>query len=373
MRHLTIIGAGLGGLTLARVLHRHGVEAIVYEAEGSPNARTQGGLLDIHETTGQVALQAAGLFDSFQQLVRPGEDAKRIADRDGTILFERPGSDSGLRPEVDRGELRRMLLDSIPAERIRWDHKLVAATAIGDGQYLLEFANGTTTTVSTLIGADGAWSRVRPLVSQVGPVYSGICFIETFLANRDGRHHASAELIGPGTLMAVAPGQGILMHRHADGSLQGYVAMRKPEAWIDSVDGLDAKSVRDRVAAHFEGWAPTLTTLITESECDPLLRPIHALPVGHQWSRVPGVSLIGDAAHLMSPFAGEGANLAMGDGAELARTLLEHPDDTEAALAAYERELFPHSAEIARVSADNLARFFDETAPYGVVELFRPA
>jgi 2-polyprenyl-6-methoxyphenol hydroxylase-like FAD-dependent oxidoreductase len=245
-----------------------------------------------------------------------------------------------------------------------------SVTAIGGGRYGVTFSNGATTVCDVLVGADGAWSQVRTLVSDSKPVYSGTCFIETFLSDGDTRHKASSDAIGRGTCMAVAPGRGILAHRNADGTLKTYVALNKPEGWIASFDSRDAKANLSLIADHFQGWAPQLTALITDSEIDPLLRPIYALPVDHQWKRIPGVTLLGDAAHLMSPFAGEGANLAMYDGAELARTLLAHPGDSETALAAYENELFPRSEKFARETAQNLGRFFDDTAPQSVVDLF---
>ncbi|MER6347686.1 FAD-dependent oxidoreductase [Streptomyces sp. NPDC001595] len=369
---LAIVGAGLGGLTLARVLHVNGIPATVYEAEASPTARTQGGMLDIHDHNGQLALKDAGLFDQFTDLIHEGGEAVRVLDKHGTVLFDRPDDGSGRRPEVLRGRLRQLLLDSLPAGTVEWGRKVTAARSLGDGRHELTFADGSTITTGLLVGADGAWSRVRPLLSQAKPEYVGTVFIETYLYDSDERHPASAQAVGGGSMFALAPGKGICTHREPDGVLHTYVQLNKPREWIDGIDFTDAGTAVARVAEEFDGWAPQLTALLTAGETAPAVRILHTLPMEHRWDRVPGVTLLGDAAHLMTP-SGEGANLAMLDGAELGKAIAAHPDDIEAALTAYETALFPRSAEAAVDAAHLLPLYLNDEAPHSLIDMFTEA
>jgi 2-polyprenyl-6-methoxyphenol hydroxylase-like FAD-dependent oxidoreductase len=366
---VTIIGAGLGGLTLARVLHVHGIPATVYEAEPSPAARAQGGMLDIHEDSGQPALRAAGLTDEFRGLVLEGRQAIRILGRDGSVLFDQADDGTGGRPEVLRGELRQLLLDSLPSGTVRWGHKVSGTRALGGGRHEVTFTDGTTVTTGLLVGADGAWSRVRPLLSDATPEYIGMSGVETYLFDADTRHPSVAKAVGDGSLFTLAPGKGLLAHREKGGTLHTYVMLARPRDWFEDVDFTDSATATARIAAEFDGWAPELTALITDGDTAPILRPLYALPVGHRWERAPGVTLIGDAAHLSLP-NGEGANLAMYDAAELGKSLAAHPDDIETALTAYEQAMFPRSSAAATDGTRLHETLYGAGAPHGLISMF---
>ncbi|MCU1647400.1 MAG: monooxygenase FAD-binding protein [Nocardia sp.] len=365
-----IIGAGLGGLTLARVLHVHGIESVILDLDTSAQARTQGGMLDIHEDTGQAALHEAGLHEAFRARVHSGGEAMRVLDRDGRVLIDQSDNGDGSRPEIDRGELRALLLGSLPETAVRWNSKVISARPLGSGRHEVTLADGNVLTTDLLIGADGAWSRVRPLLSSAQPVYSGISFVELDLLDADTRHPESAQLIGGGMCFAISEAKGFLAHRESDGSLHIYVARRAPEGWLSTLDFSDVAGAKDALLQEFTGWAPALRNLITEADGPLIPRLIQVLPVDHRWPRIPGVTLLGDAAHVMSPFAGEGANLAMIDGADLALALAAHPGDTEAALSAYESKLFPRAEAAARDSAESLADIFGDRAPQSLVDMF---
>ncbi|WP_433385940.1 FAD-dependent oxidoreductase [Micromonospora sp. KLBMP9576] len=363
---MAIAGGGLGGLTLARILHLQGIDAVVYEREAGRSARAQGGSLDLHPESGQRALADAGLADRFRSEARPEGEEHRILDPAGrTLVHHRPppGSFSG-RPEIDRSALRDLLLDSLPRDTVAWRHRVVAVTPRPEGGFVLTLDGGDSADCDVLIGADGARSVVRSLLTDA-ELSSVATLVELSISDADRRHPDLAELVGPGNLWCVGVNQILAAQRLGDGSIRVGITLRADGRHLDAYRGKRA------LLDVFDGWDPGLTALIEAGDAPPKPRRIEVMPAGTRWAHQPGVTLIGDAAHLMPP-VGEGANQAMLDAAELAAELAGSRADPEPAIQAYEEAMFARILPIAEMSARVQAMMLSCTAADDIVRFFTP-
>lgn len=351
---IAVIGAGPGGLACARGLQVHGFAVTVYEREASASARWQGGMLDLHAPTGQAALRALGLFEQFRAVARPEAQEVRMLDPVTTELVHRdlPDEDEYYAPEIDRGQLRELLLGSLQPGTVHWGRAIDGVTAVDGAR--IHFADGTTETFDLVVGADGAWSRTRPAVSAATPSYSGSTLVETYLDDVDHRHPELAKLIGPGSMVAAAGASMMIgAQRNSGGHVRVYVDFDDiPLDWPEAagLDLADTEAVRAHLLATFAGWHDSVLDLIRLSDGGFVNRPIHVLPTGHTWDHVPGVTLLGDAAHLLPPH-GIGANLALIDGSDLAAAVAGH-DDLDEAVRAYEGVMLPRSTAAAEADAE---------------------
>lgn len=357
---IAIIGAGPGGLTLARLLHVNGIPSTIFEKDPDRQFRhTAGGCLDLRENSGQKALHEAGLGDEFEKHARYDGEALVLTDRFGKEHVDVKDEDTG-RPEIDRPVLRAMLLDSLPDEYIRWGHALKHVDADGT----LHFEHTTERGFDLVVGADGAWSKVRRVVSTVAPFYSGITGLEWWLKQPDTTHPELSAAIGNGSYFAFGDEDGhcLASQRQGDRSVRTYAFSRVPESWIKDcgVDWADRDAAKRALKEEFKAWPEKLTRVIDAWEEGEIIpRPLYMLPVGMRWPHRRGFTLLGDSAHLMTPFAGEGVNSAMWDALELAQAIVADREDLDRAVWAYEKKMFPRAEKVQQMTWDSTRSRFD--------------
>ena len=341
--HIAIIGAGVGayheinipilstnvifftgGLTLAKVLQVHGVPCTIYELEASPDVRIQGGSLDLKKSSGQRALELAGLTNKFVAIARPEGDAMKMSGKDGKVAFAMYGNDfqDGLeavekaereksedsapvegktpgiwddatRPEVDRGMLRQLLLDSLAPGTIKWGHKFVSLLTSGH-KHQLNFANGVTVTADVVVGADGAWSQVRSAISPFKPEYTGVIMVEVQLPNIDARFPELGKMIGPGSFLASDDNRALIAQRNANSHVRTYIVLRIAEDWPKTCNipfDTDPKEARIRLLEYYQDWAPELRKLVELCDDTFVPRGIYQMPIGCKWEHKSGITV----------------------------------------------------------------------------------
>jgi 2-polyprenyl-6-methoxyphenol hydroxylase-like FAD-dependent oxidoreductase len=371
-KKIAIVGGGPGGLTLARLLQQAGAQVTVYERDQSRTARVQGSALDLHEDSGLAALEAAGLMDAFWANHRPDLDRLRLTDADGTVLYEHLRRMSGphKRPEIERGPLREILLDSLAPGTVQWDSKLESSQFDGD-QVVLQFANGKTAVTDLAIGSDGANSRLRELVTPIAPQYVGVSLVEGLIPTAKQSITELWDLLGGAALIALGGERTIGMGTKPDGSVLMYAGLKSSDpAHRQHLEA--ARTPEERVRwfhENFQGWSPRWEPLFREA-VSMVWRPLLVCPTDQVWTPRKNVTLIGDAAHVMPPYAGEGVNMAMLDALVLSKFLLSEPT-LSAAIAAYEAEMFARMRSMTEDTMTNTEMFYAPDACERVVALFR--
>ncbi len=302
-KRIAIIGAGPGGLTLARLLQMRGADVTVYERERSPHVRIQGSSLDLHPESGRKALQVAGLEEAFWRVARPEGETHTILDKNGVIQLRIPQIKVlSSKPEIDRGDLRDLLVNSLQLGTILWDHHFLALAATADDRYKLTFEGREPALADLIIGADGVHSKVRPSVTPIKPVYSGVTLIQMEVANPKVQCPQIFQWVNKGNLFVLGDQKGILGQQKGDGNLVVYATAEHPEDWVatSGIDFTSPEEVKAYLKGAFADWNPVFLRLFEVTQ-DFAARPLYGTPIDQHWETQHHLTLLGDAAHVMPP------------------------------------------------------------------------
>ena len=346
---VALIGAGPAGATLARLLQLQNFNVTVFERDASSAARSQGGSLDLRPDSGQKAVDAAGLTEAFAALSRDEAKAFEMRDSQGSVqpgAGEETHEDAG--PEIDRGDLRQLLLDSLAPGTIAWGHQVTHVQPSDGGRWKVEFADQAPVIADFVVGADGVRSRVRHQLTPVQPAYTGISMVAANIREDLWRGSPLDALLGEGSIMFADGKRTIFVQRCSHDLILLYYSLNVAENWPAS-DGFtldNTQQVMDEVKTTYRDWSPEVMEMLTQVRDKFQLWPLSVMPPDYSWQTQAGLTMIGDSSHAMPPFTGKGVNLALLDALELAHALTENPNASLAdAVQGFEKRMQARTKE----------------------------
>ncbi|KAJ5324351.1 hypothetical protein N7476_002951 [Penicillium atrosanguineum] len=401
---IAIVGGGPGGLTVGLLLHRHGIKSTIFELRQKPTDEElakPSGMLDLHEESGLAAIRECELYDQFLQLTGECSEAQKVSDKDGNIIHEDKGELSE-RPEISRHSLTKLLSSHVPAENIKYGCKLFSATSVtvlNGTETELDFGPNGKKRFDLVIGADGAWSQVRNMLSDIKPQYAGTQNISLTIRHITAKYPHLADFVGRGSFSALGSRHGVMSQRGPQDSARIYIFLTTPDEHFSTSVGLKGRPAsaakepllnNDELLGCFGTKIKELVTVACDEETKDKpgaaldIRPLYTLPIGVSWNHKPNATLIGDAAHLMCPWAGEGVNLAMWDSLLLAHAIIKADNISKDGNASFqsvlgplmkefEDEMFVRTKEKAEETYSNGQMLFGEDGAAAFRDFFQAA
>ena len=370
-KQIAIVGGGPGGLTLARLLQLQNVNVKVYERDIDKNARVQGSPLDLHDDSGLAALRKANLSDEFKKNYMSGADKATITNEKAEIFFSGHETKHDVafghehfRPEIDRGALRKILIDSLQTDNIVWNSHFLSMEKQDEG-WLIHFKSGKSVYADIVIGADGANSKIRPYITDIKSFYSGITMLEGNVYEGEKYLPQISAILRGGKIMAFGSKRDILMGQKANGEIGFYISFKAEENWAtkSGLNFYDQSQMLEWFKKEYSQWSNIWYELFENTTVPFIPRPINCFPLDQTWEALPNLTIIGDAAHVMPPFAGEGVNMAMLDALELSECLTNNKcDSVREAISFYEINMRQRASVMTKESLENGEKMHSENA-----------